>query len=676
MDLSDCGVCGDLERAIAESRDEVFHATPILAVASDIRRPEEPIRNPANHSEVVGHAASATEADVQAALSAAATSTWGAAPAAERADILERGGDLLERSMDRLAAFLVREAGKTMPNAVSEVREAVDFCRYYAAQARLLTAEHKPLGSTVCISPWNFPLAIFAGQIAAALVAGNPVLAKPAEQTPLIAAEAVKLLHEAGVPRDALQLLPGLGSVGAALVADVRVQAVVFTGSTEVARSIQRALAERGNIPLIAETGGQNAMIVDSSALPEQVVGDVLASAFELGGTALLGAPRAVCPGGDRRPPARHAERRDGGTEDWRSGATLRPMSAQLSTAAALKALSSYLASSGHRILHQADLPEAPLEGTFIAPALLAIRSVSQLTHEVFGPVLHVLRFARRDLPRLIDDINATGHGLTLGVHSRIDETIATILERARAGNIYVNRNMIGAVVGVQPFGGEGLSGTGPKAGGPLYIRRLLREGPPIGPVSGSGEPKLESVDLLAEWVKAGAGGMLSKSEEEQLGEILSRYRDQSNCVYELALPGPVGEDNRLRILPRGVVLGIADTVFDALHQFGAALAIGSRFVALNTDAAQKLRFAMPDDLLPHLSFVDWEAAKFDAVLAAGQENARKSAQFVAARPGPIIPVISNTPEYNLQMLLKEKTVSVNTTAAGGNANLLTLAQR
>ncbi len=322
LDLSDSGIRGDLERAIAASRDEVFRAAPILSVVSDVRRQEEPIRNPANHSEVVGHAASATEADVAAALSAAATSHWGAAPAAERADILERGGDLLERSMNRLAELLVREAGKTMPNAVSEVREAVDFCRYYAAQARRLTAEHKPLGPTVCISPWNFPLAIFTGQIAAALVAGNSVLAKPAEQTPLIAAEAVRLLHEAGVPRDALQLLPGLGHVvGAALVADPRVQAVVFTGSTEVARSIQRTLAVRGNIPLIAETGGQNAMIVDFVRASRTSRWRRVGFGFRLGRAAVLGAPRAVCPGRNRRPPARYAERRNGGAEDWRTRA-------------------------------------------------------------------------------------------------------------------------------------------------------------------------------------------------------------------------------------------------------------------------------------------------------------------------------------------------------------------
>ncbi len=233
------------------------------------------------------------------ASAAAAAPRWATTSAGERAAILERGGDLIEQSLERLSALLVREAGKTMQNAVSEVREAVDYCRYYAAQARKeLSAPHKPLGPAVCISPWNFPLAIFTGQIVAALAAGNPVLAKPAEQTPLIAAEAVRLLHQAGIPRDVLQLVPGRGSViGAALVADPRTEAVVFTGSTEVARSIQGTLAERGNVPLIAETGGQNAMIVDSSALPEQVVADVLASAFELGGAALLRASRPLPPG-------------------------------------------------------------------------------------------------------------------------------------------------------------------------------------------------------------------------------------------------------------------------------------------------------------------------------------------------------------------------------------------
>ncbi len=288
LDLSDVSERAELERTVSGSAGASHDAAPILATSAAAGQAGKAIQNPANHADTVGHATAATETDVEAAMAAAAAAAqrWAETKASERAAIIERGGDLLEQSMKRLSALLIREAGKTMPNAISEVREAVDYCRYYAAQARSeLCAPHKPLGPTVCVSPWNFPLAIFTGQIVAALAAGNPVLAKPAEQTPLIAAEAVRLLHEAGIPRDVLQLVPGRGSViGAGLVADPRTEAVVFTGSTEVARSIQATLAARGNVPLIAETGGQNAMIVDSSALPEQVVIDVLASAFDSAG--------------------------------------------------------------------------------------------------------------------------------------------------------------------------------------------------------------------------------------------------------------------------------------------------------------------------------------------------------------------------------------------------------
>ena len=340
------------------------------------------------------------------------------------------------------------------------------------------SADHKPLGPAVCISPWNFPLAIFTGQIAAALAAGNPVLAKPAEQTPLIAAEAVRLLREAGIPGGVVQLLPGTGEVGAALVADPRAQAVLFTGSTEVARHIQRALAGRGNIPLIAETGGQNAMIVDSSALPEQVVEDVVASAFNSAGQR-CSALRVLCLQDGIAD--RVIQMLKGAMAELRLGdpAKLETDIGPVMGAEAQAALNSYAASHEKRILFQTPLPPECESGTFIAPTLLEIRSIKELEREVFGPILHVIRFDRSALPRLIEDINATGYGLTLGIHSRIDETIDLIADRARAGNIYVNRNMIGAVVGVQPFGGEGLSGTGPKAGGPLTLHRLLRAGPP-----------------------------------------------------------------------------------------------------------------------------------------------------------------------------------------------------
>ncbi|MFZ1109523.1 MAG: L-glutamate gamma-semialdehyde dehydrogenase [Rhodomicrobium sp.] len=738
-DLSDAGALGELDRAIARSRETDFTAEPLLGrnpspqpspaqvrlgelatprclhpradadgrgddaatVATELplpggegwgegrsagrsgaafpasKPPAKPIRNPADHAGIVGHASAAAEADVEAAMEAAAAAApaWAAVDAARRAEILERGADLLEGAMDRLAALLVREAGKTMPNAVPEVREAVDYCRYYAAEARrLLAAPHTPLGPAVCISPWNFPLAIFTGQIAAALAAGNPVLAKPAEQTPLIAAEAVRLLRQGGVPRDVLQLLPGRGSVvGAALVADPRTKAVVFTGSTEVARSIQRTLAARGAIPLIAETGGQNAMIVDSSALPEQAAGDAVASAFDSAGQR-CSALRVLCL--QEEIADRLLAMLKGAMAELRLGdpARIETDVGPVIDAGAQTALEAYLANSGHRILYRTPLPACAASGTFVAPALVEIGSIRELTHEVFGPVLHVVRFARADLPRLVGDINATGYGLTLGVHSRIDETIDFIVSRARAGNIYVNRNMIGAVVGVQPFGGEGLSGTGPKAGGPLYLRRLVRDGPPVRVDGARDEARLEPLAALAAWVEGGAGRALSDEDRPRLAEILRRYRENSLLPVEAALPGPVGEDNRLRFPPRGAVLGIADTAFEALRQFGAALATGNRFLLVEGAASNGLRERMPESLRSRIEMnAGLRIADFDAVLVSGEAAALEAAQAVAERPGPIVPVLSGSPDYDLNMLVKEKTVSINTTAAGGNASLLTL---
>ena len=533
LDLSDAGARSELERTVADSTGASYKAEPILATPATTGQPWKAICNPANHADIVGHAAAATEMDVEAAMASAAAAAprWANTSAGERAAILERGGDLLEQSLEQLSALLIREAGKSMPNAVSEVREAVDYCRYYAAQARnVLAAPHTPLGPTVCISPWNFPLAIFAGQIAAALAAGNPVLAKPAEQTPLIAAEAVRLLHEAGIPRDVLQLVPGRGSViGAALVADPRTQAVVFTGSTEVARSIQGTLAARGNVPLIAETGGQNAMIVDSSALPEQVVGDVLASAFNSAGQR-CSALRVLCLQDDIADPV--LDMLKGAMAELKMGdpASLETDVGPVIDSSAQAALNAYVESKRSNILFQTPLPASSTGGTFVAPTLLRIDSINELTHEVFGPILHVIRFKRDDLPSLIDGINGTGYGLTLGIHSRIDETIDFIVNRARAGNIYVNRNMIGAVVGVQPFGGEGLSGTGPKAGGPLYIHRLLRKGPPARLEGVRDDKKLEHLAALAKWIEGGASGLLSEAERARLAETFDRYRKDSLC--------------------------------------------------------------------------------------------------------------------------------------------------
>ena len=677
LDLSDAGARGVLERTISDSAGVSYKAEPILAAPVAERQAEKAIRNPANHADVAGHATAATEKDVEAAMAfaAAAAPRWAKTSARDRAAILERGGDLIEQSMERLSALLIREAGKSMSNAISEVREAVDYCRYYATQARnVLAAPHTPLGPTVCISPWNFPLAIFAGQVAAALAAGNPVLAKPAEQTPLIAAEAVRLLHQAGIPRDVLQLVPGRGSViGAALVADQRTKAVVFTGSTEVARSIQSTLAERGNIPLIAETGGQNAMIVDSSALPEQVAADVLASAFDSAGQR-CSALRVLCLQDDIAD--RVLEMLKGAMAELKLGdpARLETDVGPVIDASAQIALNSYVQSKRSHILFQTPLPASCADGTFVAPTLLRIQSIKELTHEVFGPILHVIRFKRDGLPNLIDGINGTGYGLTLGIHSRIDETIDCIVNHARAGNIYVNRNMIGAVVGVQPFGGEGLSGTGPKAGGPLYIHRLLREGPPAKLEDIRDEAKLEPLAALAKWVESDAGGLLRRDERARLAETFERYRKESPLPVEMTLNGPVGEDNRLRFLPRGTVLGVASSIHDGLHQFGAALATGNRFLLHDNEAAKRLLDGLPKPLRARIaSAAAWEAGNFDAVLVCDEARARDIAQTLARRPGPIVPVLSGDPDYNMNMLVKERTVSINTAAAGGNASLMTI---
>ncbi|WP_043688971.1 bifunctional proline dehydrogenase/L-glutamate gamma-semialdehyde dehydrogenase PutA [Luteimonas huabeiensis] len=452
--------------------------------------------DPADRRRTVGRWQPADAATVERALAnaVAAQPGWDATPAASRAAILEHAADLLESRMPRFIALCTREAGKTIPDGVAEVREAVDFLRYYAGQARKLfapeplpgptgetnTLQHQGRGVFVCISPWNFPLAIFVGQVAAALAAGNSVIAKPAEQTTLTGHEATKLLHEAGVPADVLQFLPGDGAtVGAALTRDARVAGVAFTGSTATARAINRALAAReaAIAVLIAETGGQNALIADSSCLPEQLVKDVLSSAFASAGQR-CSAARILFVQEDIAD--KTIEMLAGAMAKLRVGDP-----GQLSTdvgpvidedAARMLQAHAERMNAEAKLIARAPATEAIEHGTFFLPHAWELRALSQLDDEKFGPALHVIRWKADDLDAVIDAINATGYGLTLGIHSRIDETVERIAARARVGNIYVNRNQIGAVVGVQPFGGQGLSGTGPKAGGPHYLPRFATE--------------------------------------------------------------------------------------------------------------------------------------------------------------------------------------------------------
>ncbi|KQW19113.1 integrase [Afipia sp. Root123D2] len=421
----------------------------------------------------------------------AAFRSWSATPATTRATILEKAADLLEHRRARFIALLQDEGGKTIDDAVPEVREAIDFCRYYASEGRKQFAEPSLLpgptgesntlrlrgrGVFVAISPWNFPLAIFMGQIAATLMAGNCVIAKPAEQTPLIAAEAVRLLHEAGVPPSALQLAQGDGKIGAALVAHRDIAGVVFTGSTEVARAINRALAAKDGpiVPLIAETGGINAMIVDATALPEQVADDVVTSAFRSAGQR-CSALRLLLVQDDVAD--RMIEMIAGAARELRIGDPRDPAThvGPVIDAEAKEKLDAHIAKMTREArVHFAG--NAPRAGNFVAPHVFELDSAARLTEEVFGPILHVVRYDAADLDKVLRAIEGSGYGLTLGIHSRIDEMVETVTARLQVGNVYVNRNMIGAVVGVQPFGGFGLSGTGPKAGGPHYLSRFATE--------------------------------------------------------------------------------------------------------------------------------------------------------------------------------------------------------
>ncbi|MFT4248921.1 MAG: bifunctional proline dehydrogenase/L-glutamate gamma-semialdehyde dehydrogenase PutA [Pseudomonas sp.] len=466
---------------------------PGAVIATD----PQPATNPADRRQVVGHWQPADAATVEKALvnAVAAQPGWNRTPAASRATLLEYAADLLEARMPEFIALCVKEAGKTLPDAVAEVREAVDFLRYYGGQARARfgaperlpgpTGESNELqlhgrGVFVCISPWNFPLAIFLGQVGAALVAGNSVLAKPAEQTSLIGFAAVKLLHEAGVPEAVLQYLPGDGAtVGAALTSDPRVAGVAFTGSTETARAINRAMAARDAAigVLIAETGGQNAFIADSSALPEAVVKDAIASAFSSAGQR-CSAARVLFVQDDIADKV--MTMLAGAMAELKLGdpALLSTDVGPVIDAGALKILHDHAARMDReaRLIAQARIGDDVVHGSFFAPRAYELQSLSQLRREVFGPVLHVIRWKADQLDAVIDQINATGYGLTLGVHSRIDETVERIASRVAVGNVYVNRNQIGAVVGIQPFGGQGLSGTGPKAGGPHYLLRFATE--------------------------------------------------------------------------------------------------------------------------------------------------------------------------------------------------------
>ncbi len=625
-DVTDAADLAAIEAARQPHADTLFEAHPVLAGRA-VGGHRHPVHNPAT-GQLVGHVLPAAEPDVQTALRL--SEPWTAAPH-ERTEVLNRAADRLEQDHGRIFALLAREAGKTLPDAIAELREAVDFLRYYATQ----TAQpNPPRGTFACISPWNFPLAIFCGQIAAALAAGNAVLAKPAPQTPLIATLATEALLAAGVPATALQLLPGDGTVGQALTKSSKINGVAFTGSTATAQAIRKAMADHldPTAPLIAETGGLNAMLVDSTALPEQAVRDILASAFQSAGQR-CSALRCLYLQEDIAGTV--TEMLYGAMDDlalgdpWHLATDVGPVIDEQ----ARNGIVDYIAEARAqgRVLKQLPTPE----GTFIAPTVLRITGIAEMPREIFGPVLHIATFKSHEIDAVIDAINATGYGLTFGLHSRIDDRVQRITERLQMGNTYVNRNQIGAVVGSQPFGGEGLSGTGPKAGGPHYLTRFTRPPIPKGVPEAAPDSSLTTVENVQAALHTGW---------------------PTEVVATHDLPGPTGESNRLTLSPRAPLLCLGPGRATAREQAEAVRKQGGHAVEAPGLAPQALT------TLQGFSGVLWWG---DA------EAGRHLAQALAARPGPILPLVAAPDRGHT---CTERHLCIDTTASGGNAQLLAAA--
>ena len=675
VDFSNETVLQQLQEKLNRAAAQDFHAASIVnGKARDVGE-AQPIKNPADHDDIVGTVSFADAALAQEAIGAAVAAfpEWSATPAAERANCLRRFADLLEQHTPALMMLAVREAGKTLNNAVAEVREAVDFCRYYANEAEnTLPKDAKAVGAIVAISPWNFPLAIFTGEVVSALAAGNTVIAKPAEQTSLIAGYAVSLMHEAGIPTSALQLVLGAGDVGAALTGDPRIGGVIFTGSTEVAQLINKALAKRDDSPvLIAETGGQNAMIVDSTALPEQVCLDVLNSAFDSAGQR-CSALRILCVQEDVADKMLAIIK--GAMDELVVG---KPV--QLTTdvgpvidAEAQQNLQSHInkmkgvAKSYHEVKAASDVDSA--KSTFVLPILFELNNLNELTREVFGPVLHVVRYRADELDQIIDQINSKGYALTSGVHSRIEGTVKRIRERIEAGNVYVNRNIVGAVVGVQPFGGHGMSGTGPKAGGSFYLQKLTRipewVAPPLSRIGQADEAALKRLEALIHKLPFNA------EEKKSAASALGHARIRTLRQAESVLVGPTGERNALswrapkRVWVHG---GSLLQAFCALTELAAA---GIQTV-VETDSPLAAYTANLEGLLQVNSKPENTGVNHVAALSP-LDSSRK--QELANRDGALIRILPSEQGLDILQVFEEISCSVNTTAAGGNASLMAVA--
>ncbi|HDR1315766.1 bifunctional proline dehydrogenase/L-glutamate gamma-semialdehyde dehydrogenase PutA [Pasteurella multocida] len=667
-DLTDALQLQQLQNALTELSQNEYEAYPLLENTTAPTGKPRLVFNPAKRATLVGKVIDAREEDVEQAFENALRhkDNWANTPVEQRAVILEKMADLMEQHMPQLFDLAVREAGKTLNNAIAEVREAVDFCRYYAQEARKLGNENPPRGIVVAISPWNFPLAIFIGEVCSALVTGNVVIAKPAEQTSLMAHFAVKLFQQAGLPIGVLQCLCGAGKViGEKLVSDPRVDGVIFTGSTDTAKRINQNLAKHNKlIPLIAETGGQNAMIVDSSALAEQVVLDVLNSAFDSAGQRcsalrVLYVQHDVAPHILTMLKGAMAELKVGNPQHLTTD--VGPVIDEMAQKRLLQHIETMRTVAKDCYQVPVD-PEMQQQGIFVPPTLFELENLHHLKHEVFGPVLHVVRFHASEFNQVIAQINSTGFGLTSGIHSRIDESINHWLEQVHAGNLYVNRNTVGAVVGVQAFGGRGLSGTGPKAGGPFYLQRLVHAKHwALTPLHYNTPRDLS--DLAAK-----VRSIFTKSEQAPLLSLIDQVAQCSPLNTTFRMQGITGEENYLTFTPRSLIAIGNGPLAQQMQALIAVAAVGATAVISKYSQLAAYEKRLADYLF--VAEVE-ECEEISQLIVLDPITAKQKAQY-ADRPGAILTYVEQLDlALSLFPLLHEQAISINTTAAGGNASLM-----
>ncbi len=693
-DITRSDVVTSLHAHMELYRTHRWNATPIIGgkTGDDSFSPQG-VLSPNDPSDCVGSVSLSRRTDVEEAvkLAQSAVTAWSETPVATRAACLNKVGDLFEAHAPELMALLTREAGKTLTDAIGEIREAVDFAHFYAAELLRHGETSEGVGVIACISPWNFPLAIFSGQILAAIAAGNTVVAKPADQTPLIAHRAVSLMHEAGIPVNVLHLLPGSGKeVGEAITSNPSVSGVCFTGSTLTAQRINTVIADSlaPSAPFVAETGGLNAMIVDSTALPEQVVRDVIASSFQSAGQR-CSALRMLYLQEDVADNVLHMlfgamdELTLG--DPWNLSTDVGPV---IDDAARqnIQAYCNAFQAAG-KVLKTTAVPE---KGRFVAPTVIRVSGIAEMEREIFGPVLHVATFKASELDAVVDAINAQGYGLTFGLHTRVDTRVDRVINRIQAGNIYVNRNQIGAVVGTQPFGGEGMSGTGPKAGGPHYLTRFMKNDGHVGdiqvadanddPAGAAVTASSVGVDALQQAIDAIQRGNWSADTNR-----VAHLRKHFGAHYQVTtpvdvvtqdMPGPTGELNQLTLRPRGVVVCLGLSDHDAMEQAYTALSLGNAVVMVSPQAEQLLASSLEAGL-PVAAIsgqldpsVFAQVNGFHAVSCRGQ-NAYLSAvrRYLALRDGPLLPLIVNPKAW--ERFVIERHLCIDTTAAGGNASLI-----